>query len=83
MGASQINYGRLNVKTNNSEHNNHNNDQETAPIDQIEDRVQADIKRAEGRAKEAVGQGMQDEELEREGREQIKEAEEELREQQQ
>lgn len=71
------------MKTNNNDANIHNNDEETAPIDQIEDRVQADIKRAEGRAKEAVGQGMQDKELEREGREQIKEAEKELKQHQQ
>jgi len=53
--------------------------QETAPIDRIEDRVQTDIKRAEGRAKEAVGQGMQDKELEKEGKKQIEEAEEEMK----
>jgi uncharacterized protein YjbJ (UPF0337 family) len=83
MGASQINYRRFKVKIDNNDAGNNQNDQETAPIDQIEDRVQADIKRAEGRAKEAVGQGMQDKALEREGREQIKEAEKELKQHQQ
>jgi hypothetical protein len=42
---------------------------EQAPIDQVEERVEAEMKRIEGRAKERVGQGLQDEELEREGRE--------------
>jgi uncharacterized protein YjbJ (UPF0337 family) len=41
---------------------------EPAPIDKVEERVEAEMKRAEGRAQESVGQGMQDEELEREGR---------------
>ena len=42
---------------------------EEAPIDQIEDRVEAEMKEIEGRAKERVAQGLQDEELEREARE--------------
>lgn len=42
---------------------------EPAPIDQVEDRVEAEMKRIEGRAKERVAQGLQDNELEREGRE--------------
>lgn len=42
---------------------------EPAPIDQVEGRVEAEMKRIEGRAKESVGQGLQDAELEREGRE--------------
>jgi hypothetical protein len=42
---------------------------ETAPIDEVEGRVEAEMKRIEGRAKERVAQGLQDEELEREGRE--------------
>jgi hypothetical protein len=42
---------------------------ETAPIDEIESRVEAEMKQIEGRAKERVAQGLQDEELEREGRE--------------
>ena len=42
---------------------------EPAPIDQVEARVEAEMKRIEGRAKERVAQGLQDKELEREGRE--------------
>jgi uncharacterized protein YjbJ (UPF0337 family) len=42
---------------------------EPAPIDQVEERVEAEMKRLEGRAKERVAQGLQDEDLEREGRE--------------
>ena len=42
---------------------------EPAPIDQIEDRVEAEMKQIEGRAKERVAQGLQDEELEQEARE--------------
>lgn len=41
---------------------------EPAPIDQVEARVEAEMKRIEGRAKERVAQGLQDPELEREGR---------------
>ena len=41
---------------------------EPAAIDEVEGRVQAEMKIAEGRAKESVAQGLQDEELEREGR---------------
>ena len=42
---------------------------EPAAIDKVEERVAAEMKRAEGRAKERVGQGLEDSELEREGRE--------------
>lgn len=42
---------------------------EPAPIDQVEERVEAEMKEIEGRAKERVAQGLQDEELEREARE--------------
>ncbi|HJU53073.1 MAG TPA: hypothetical protein VJ715_00830 [Pyrinomonadaceae bacterium] len=42
---------------------------EPAPIDQVEDRVEAEMKEIEGSAKERVAQGLQDEELEREARE--------------
>jgi hypothetical protein len=42
---------------------------ERAPIDQVEERVEAEMKRLEGRAKERVAQGLQDEDLEREARE--------------
>jgi hypothetical protein len=54
---------------------------EPAPIDQVEERVEAEMKRAEGSAKERVAQGLQDEELEREGRDLRKEGERKLEEQ--
>lgn len=41
---------------------------EQAPIDQVEERVEAEMKEIEGSAKERVAQGLQDEELEREAR---------------
>jgi uncharacterized protein YjbJ (UPF0337 family) len=41
---------------------------EPAPIDQVEERVEARMKEIEGRAKERAAQGLQDKELEREGR---------------
>jgi uncharacterized protein YjbJ (UPF0337 family) len=50
----------------------------TATIDDVEDRVQAEMKEIEGRAKERAGQGMQDETLEREGRKLKEEARQEL-----
>ena len=42
---------------------------EPAPIDQVEERVEAEMKKIEGSAKERVAQGLQDKTLEREGRE--------------
>jgi uncharacterized protein YjbJ (UPF0337 family) len=54
---------------------------DTAAIDQVEDRVQAEMKRLEGNAKERAGQGMQNSELEREGRQLKEEGENELSEQ--
>ena len=56
---------------------------EPALIDQVEDRVEAEMKRAEGRAQESVGQGMQDEDLEREGRKLKEAGEQELKNQHQ
>ena len=56
---------------------------ELAPIDQVEERVEAEMKRVEGRAKERVAQGLQDEELEREARELKDEANRELEKQRQ
>ncbi|MCA1557016.1 MAG: hypothetical protein LC731_00580 [Acidobacteria bacterium] len=53
---------------------------EPAPIDQVEGRVEAEMKRAEGSAKERVAQGLQDKELEREGRKLRKEGERQLEE---
>lgn len=54
---------------------------EPAPIDQVEERVEAEMKRIEGSAKERVAQGLQDEGREREGREMRKDAERKLKEQ--
>jgi uncharacterized protein YjbJ (UPF0337 family) len=51
---------------------------ETAAIDEVENRVQAEMKEIEGRAKERAGQGLQNEELEREGRRQKEEARQKL-----
>ena len=39
---------------------------EPAPIDQVEDRVEAEMKVIEGEAKELVADGLQDERLKRE-----------------
>ena len=51
---------------------------EPAPIDEVEGRVEAEMKRLEGRAKERVAQGLQDQELEREARQLENEGESEL-----
>jgi hypothetical protein len=51
---------------------------EPAPIDQVEGRVEAEMKEIEGRAKERVAQGLQDAELEREAREMQDEGKQEL-----
>jgi hypothetical protein len=56
---------------------------EEAPVDQVEGRVEAEMRRIEGRAREAVGQGLQDEEVERSGRELREEGEREVEEQKQ
>lgn len=52
---------------------------EPAPIDQVESRVEAEMKLIEGRAKERVAQGLQDEELEREAHKLEDEAKRELK----
>ncbi len=54
---------------------------EVPPVDEVEERVEAEMKRIEGSAREAVGQGLQDERKEREGRELREEGERELDEQ--
>ena len=54
---------------------------ELPPIDEVEGRVEAEMKRIEGSAREAVGQGLQDEQAERAGRELREEGERELEEQ--
>jgi hypothetical protein len=51
---------------------------ETAPIDQVEERVEAEMKQIEGSAKVRVAQGMEDKELEREAQELKEEGEREL-----
>ena len=53
---------------------------EPAPIDQVEERVEAEMKRIEGKAKERVAQGLQDEKLEREARQLQEEGQRELEE---
>jgi len=55
---------------------------EMPPIDEVEGRVEAEMKRIEGSAREAVGQGLQDERAEAEGRELREEGERELEERQ-
>ena len=54
---------------------------EAAPMDEVEGRVEAEMKRIEGKAREAVAQGTQNPEREREGRELREEGERELEEQ--
>ena len=56
---------------------------EQAPVDEVEGRVEAEMKRIEGKAREAVGQGLQDERAETEGRELREQGERELEEERQ
>lgn len=51
---------------------------EPAAMDEVEGRVEAEMKRIEGRAKESVAQGLDDDELELEGQRLQQEGEEEL-----
>ena len=51
---------------------------EPAPIDKVEERVEAEMKRIEGRAKEQVATGLNNEELARKGRLMKEDAEGEL-----
>jgi hypothetical protein len=53
---------------------------EPAPIDQVEERVEAEMKKIEGTAKRDVAEGLQNRELEREGQRLKDEGERELRE---
>jgi uncharacterized protein YjbJ (UPF0337 family) len=53
---------------------------EPAAIDQVEDRVEAEMKRLAGEAKKHVADGFQDEKLAREGQRLVDEAEQELKE---
>ena len=54
---------------------------EQAPIDEIEERVEAEMKSIEGKAKERVAHGMQDAKLAEEARKLQREGERELEEQ--
>ena len=53
---------------------------ELAPMDQIEDRVDAEMKKLQGEAKQQVADGLQNKELAREGERLQKEGERELEE---
>jgi len=52
---------------------------EPAPIDQVEERVEAEMKLIEGKAKEQVANGLSNEDLARKGRRRKEDAEKELR----
>jgi len=52
---------------------------EPAPIDQVEERVEAEMKVIEGKAKEQVAHGLQDEKLEREAQQLKQEGEQSLK----
>ena len=52
---------------------------EPAPIDQVEDRVEAEMKVIEGQAKEQVAHGLQDEKLEREAQQLKQEGQRDLK----
>jgi hypothetical protein len=52
---------------------------EPAPIDQVEDRVEAEMKVIEAKAKEQVAHGLQDEKLEREAQQLKQEGEQSLK----
>lgn len=51
---------------------------EAAPVDEVEGRVEAEMKTIEGRVKEQVAQGLEDAELEAEGRELQREGERQM-----
>ncbi len=52
---------------------------EPAPIDQVEERVEAEMKVLEGQAKEQVADGLQDQKLKKEGQRLKAEGERELK----
>ncbi len=52
---------------------------EPAAIDQVEERVEAEMKKLQGEAKKQVADGLQDEELAREGEKLRREGERELK----
>lgn len=51
---------------------------EPAPIDQVEERVEAEMKKLQGEAKKHVADGFQDDELKRKGERLVEEAERQL-----
>ncbi len=53
---------------------------ELAPIDQVEERVEAEMERLKGEAKKFVADGLQDKKLAREGEQLTEEAERKLKE---
>jgi len=53
---------------------------EPAPIDQVEERVEAEMKKLKGEARKLVADGLQDDELARDGERLKAEGERELRE---
>jgi uncharacterized protein YjbJ (UPF0337 family) len=55
---------------------------ELAPIDQVEERVEAELKKLKGEAKKHVADGLRDDELAQEGERMVEEAERELKEKQ-
>jgi hypothetical protein len=52
--------------------------EEPAPIDQVEERVEAEMKRIEGAAKKDVAEGLEDQELAKDGERLKREGEREL-----
>jgi len=52
---------------------------EPAPIDQVEERVAAEMKKLKGEAKKLVADGLQDDKLAREGERLMEEAERKLK----
>jgi hypothetical protein len=52
---------------------------EPAPIDQVEERVEAEMKKLKGQAKKLVAHGLQDDKLAREGERLEQEGERELK----
>ena len=52
---------------------------ELAAIDQVEERVEAEMERLKGEAKKSVGEGLQDDKLAREGELLVEEAERKLK----
>jgi hypothetical protein len=51
---------------------------ELAPIDQVEERVEAEMARLKGEARKLVGDGLQDEQLARDGERLMEEAQRKL-----